>query len=113
VGKKNCEKKIVVAGHVLFGKMGVAGIKQLPLWDTQFLKQNYVQQIIIWTRRRRESRDATLYSWKVDRRARGLQLFDQLTRFQASTCALSLTGLFAVAAAAHARNSWLDLVLFF
>ena len=71
-------------------------------WTYNFLKQNYVQQIIIWTRRRRENRDATLYSWKVDRHSR-LQLFDQHARFQASACALSLTGLFAVAAAAHAR----------
>jgi hypothetical protein len=45
-------KKIVVAGDVLFG-------------THNFLKQNYVQQIIIWTRRRRENRDATLYSWNI------------------------------------------------
>ena len=51
MGKK-IVKKIVVAGDVLFG-------------THNFLKQNYVQQIIIWTRRRRENRDATLYSWNI------------------------------------------------
>ena len=104
MGKK-IVKKIVVAGDVLFG-------------THNFLKQNYVQQIIIWTRRRRENRDATLYSWNIWPVSADVsfyswfQLFSSCFQpFSAAVSWFSLTGTFAVAAAASSNN-WLDLVLF-
>jgi len=105
MGKK-IVKKIVVAGDVLFG-------------THNFLKQNYVQQIIIWTRRRRENRDATLYSWNIWPVSADVsfyswfQLFSSCFQpFSAVVSWFSLTGTFAVEAAASSNN-WLDLVLFF
>jgi len=98
---KEIVKKIVVAGDVLFG-------------THNFLKQNYVQQIIIWTRRRRENRDATLYSWNIWPVSADVsfyswfQLFSSCFQpFSAVVSWFSLTGTFAVQLLHKATADWI------